>query len=171
MRGPPKRFTRWPHYLRGNRRASPALAAFGWSTTDRSPLTALATSIRTTSLLHFALRLDAVVTAAVGVAYLAAPGPLEDLLGVPSSALLAVGAFMVAYGAVVWLVARAQTPNRLAVRIVIGGNVVWVLDSLAVAALDWGSPSTAGTVWIVLQALTVAAFAALQTSGLRRARA
>ena len=45
---------------------------------------------------------------------------------------------------------------------------MWALASLVLAALDWASPTTAGTVWIVLQALTVAGFAGLQAAGLRR---
>jgi len=132
-------------------------------------MTALATSFRQTSLLRLALRLDAVVSGAVGAAYLVASGPLEDLLGVSSGTLVGVGAFMVAYAATVWLVSLAEAPNRLAVRAVIAGNGLWTLASLVLAALDWASPSTAGTVWIVMQALTVATFAGLQAAGLRRA--
>ena len=134
-------------------------------------MTALATSFRQTSLLRLALRLDAVVSGAVGAAYLVAPGPLEDLLGVSSGTLVGVGAFMVAYAATVWFVSLAEAPNRLAVRAVIAGNALWTLASLVLAALDWASPTTAGTVWIVLQALTVGGFAALQAAGLRRTEA
>jgi hypothetical protein len=39
-----------------------------------------------------------------------------------------------------------------------------VIASLAFAAADASSPTTAGTVWIVLQALVVGAFATLQAA-------
>jgi hypothetical protein len=56
------------------------------------------------------------------------------------------------------------------VRAIIALNAVWVAESLAVAALGAWSPSATGTVWTVLQAGAVAAFAALQVAGLRRLR-
>jgi hypothetical protein len=36
------------------------------------------------------------------------------------------------------------------------------------AIAGWGDPTTAGTVWILMQAVVVAAFAELQLTGLRR---
>lgn len=47
-------------------------------------------------------------------------------------------------------------------------SVAWALVSLAAAIAGWGTPTTEGTVWIVLQALVVAGFAELQLTGLRR---
>jgi hypothetical protein len=67
----------------------------------------------------------------------------------------------------VW--ATSSRPHPAAVKAVIALNVLWVAESLAAAALGAWSPSTAGTVWTVLQAGAVAAFAALQVAGLRRA--
>ena len=63
---------------------------------------------------------------------------------------------------------------RLALRLdavvpVVASNALWAAGSLAVAAAGTGGPTTVGTVWIVLQALVVAGFAALQVAGLRRA--
>jgi len=52
---------------------------------------------------------------------------------------------------------------------VIAGNALWALDSALLLATDWLSPTTAGQVVVALQALGVAAFAALQYAGLRRA--
>jgi hypothetical protein len=48
-------------------------------------------------------------------------------------------------------------------------NVLWTVDSLAAAAFAAWSPTTAGTVWIVLRAAVVAVFAGLQLTALRRA--
>lgn len=51
-------------------------------------------------------------------------------------------------------------------RAVVAVDLVWALDRLAVAAFSRGSPTSAGTVWIVLQALVVAAFTGAQRAGL-----
>jgi hypothetical protein len=121
-------------------------------------------------LLPAALRLDAVVTAANGAAYLVAAGPLGDLFGMPSAALRATGAFLVVFAAAVWLVASRPDPDPTAVRAVVAANVLWVIDSIGLIAFGWWSPDTAGYVWTALQADVVALFAALQVVGLRRAR-
>ncbi len=122
-----------------------------------------------TRFLRTALKLDAVVTGANGAAYLALAGPLHDLLGTQASTLRLLGAFLIAFGAAVWTVARAAQPHRGAVGVVIAANALWVLDSLLVAAAGWLDLTTAGTVWAVMQAGTVGLFAALQVLGLRRA--
>src|SRR5215217_7675811 len=51
------------------------------------------------SLLRLALRLDAVVTAANGAAYLLAAPLLGDLLGLPAGWLRGVGVFLLLFGA------------------------------------------------------------------------
>ena len=117
------------------------------------------------SLLRAVMRLDAAVTGANGVAYLALAGPLEDLLGLSSPLLRGVGAFLVAF-AVFVAVAGTRVPM-----VVIGANIAWAAGSVVAAIAGWGSPETVGTVWIVLQAITVGAFAELGLLGLRRARA
>ena len=52
---------------------------------------------------------------------------------------------------------------------VIAANVLWALDSALLLAADWFTPTTAGQVVVALQAVGVAALAALQYAGLRRA--
>ena len=118
------------------------------------------------SLLRLALRADAVVSGLNGVAYLLLAGPLSDLLGLSAGVLRGVGVFLLVYAAAVGLV--GERPVAPAVRAVITGNLVWTAGSLAVVAADVGSPTTIGAVWLVLQAVVVAAFAVLQLAGLRR---
>lgn len=118
------------------------------------------------SLLRTALTLDAAVTGANGLAYLAAAGPLSDLLGYSPSLLRGVGAFLLVFTAVVAL--TAMRPARGAVRAIVATNAAWAAGSVVAALAGWGSPDTAGTVWVVLQAVVVAAFAELQLMGLRR---
>ena len=113
-------------------------------------------------LLALALRLDAVVTGANGAAYLVLAGPLGDLLGLSPSLLRGAGAFLVAFAAAVWLARPAAVPA------IVAANVAWAAASITAAVAGWGSPTTAGTVWIVLQAIVVAGFAELQLTALRR---
>jgi hypothetical protein len=52
---------------------------------------------------------------------------------------------------------------------VVAANAAWTLGSLVFAAAGASSPTTVGTVWVVLQALVVGAFAALQALASRPA--
>ncbi|HEX8103703.1 MAG TPA: hypothetical protein VF533_13890 [Solirubrobacteraceae bacterium] len=120
------------------------------------------------SLLRTALKLDAAVTGANAAAYLAAAEPLSDLFGLPVAQLRATGAFLALFAAAVWLVGTRDAIPRGAVRAVIAANAGWVLLSAVAAAAGWGSPETAGTVWIALQAAAVGGLAELQVAGLPR---
>jgi hypothetical protein len=131
--------------------------------------TQLATLARTSapqSMLRRFLALDAAVTGANALAYLAFSGPLGRFLGVDPTLLLALGVFLTGYAAGVGLLAARRQPPALGVRAVVEANLAWTAVSLLALAL-WLTPSTAGAVWTVLQALVVAAFAALQHMALR----
>lgn len=114
------------------------------------------------ALLRLVLKVDALVTGANGVAYLAAAGPLEELLGIEPAVQRPIGAFLLLFAAGVWLVATRPSIPRRAVLAIVGANALWVVASLAFAAAGASSPTTAGTVWVVLQALVVGGFATLQ---------
>jgi hypothetical protein len=116
-----------------------------------------------------ALRLDAVVTAANGAAYLAAAAPLSDLLGLDAALLRVAGTGLLVFAAVVWLVASAKRMSRPAPATIIGLNAAWAVGSIAAVLADLGTPTTVGAVWMIAQALVVAGFAELQLTGLRRA--
>ncbi len=130
---------------------------------------ALATPRHATGgLLRFALTLDGVATGANGVLYLAGAPLLDGWLGLPTEMLIAVGAFLIVYAALVLRLATRPSMPRAAVVVVIAANVLWVVDSLLALALDWFTPTTAGQVLIAVQAVLVAGLAALQYVGLRR---
>ncbi len=112
------------------------------------------------------LALDSVVTTGNGLAYVAFSAPLGRLLGVGQELLLALGVLLVLYGAAVGALASRRQPPALAVKAVVETNYAWAALSL-VALVVWFSPTVAGTVWIPVQALTVAGFAVLQQLALR----
>jgi hypothetical protein len=135
--------------------------------------TLLATLARTSNphtVLRRFLALDAVVTGANGLAYLTAAGPLGRFLGADRELLLALGVFLTAYAAAVGLLAARARPAALPVRAVIEINLAWAALSCAALGL-WLSPTAAGAVWTVLQALTVAGFALMQYAALRARQA
>ncbi|WP_445398654.1 hypothetical protein ACSMX9_29505 [Streptomyces sp. LE64] len=130
------------------------------------PLAVLARTAEPVAVVRRFLALDAVVTGANGLAYLAAAGPLGRLLGVDPGLLTGLGAFLALYGLGVGALARRREPWRTGVRAVVEVNAAWTLLS-AVALALWLSPTTAGAVWTVLQAVTVGGFALLQHLALR----
>lgn len=120
-------------------------------------------------LLRLSLRLDAVVTGVNGLAYLALAKPLESLLGLNTEIGIPVGVFLTLYGLAVAVIGTRSTINTGATRAVIAANSAWVVVSLAAlfeGALDLNA---VGSVWAVMQAVTVGGFAALQYLGLRKA--
>jgi hypothetical protein len=131
-------------------------------------MTTAISTLTSRPLLRPVLKLDAVVTGANGAAYLVAAGPLGELLGLSETLLRATGAFLLAFAAVVWITGSRREIPRAPVYAIVVANAVWAADSLVAAIAGWGDPTTAGTVWIVLQAIVVAAFAELQLTGLRR---
>lgn len=129
-------------------------------------LAALARTTEPQAMLRRFLALDAVVTGANAIAYLAASGPLGRLLGIGSGLLLELGAFLLVFAGAVGLLASRARPAALPVRAVVEVNLAWAALSF-VALVVWLTPTLAGAVWGVLQAVTVAGFALLQLGALR----
>ena len=121
------------------------------------------------ALVRLALRLDAVVTGANGIAYLALAGVLDGPLGIEASTLRPIGAFLIVFAIAVAAVSVPERPSVAAVRTIVAANLIWAADSLIVLIAGWLDPSTAGAVWIALQAIVVAGFAGLQAAALRNA--
>ncbi len=123
---------------------------------------------RTLDLLRVALRADAAVTGANGLAYLAAAPLLTGLLGVPAGALRGLGAFLAVYAAGVALVAARPRISAGATEVVVGVNLLWAAGSVTAVVTDRFALTPTGTAWVLLQAAVVAGFAALQLTALRR---
>ncbi|MFB6962947.1 hypothetical protein ACFCYB_39810 [Streptomyces sp. NPDC056309] len=121
---------------------------------------------RPQTMLRRFLALDAVVTGVNGLVYVIDSKPVGNLLGIGSGLLFELGIFLVLYAAGVGYLATRKQPSTLAVKAVIDANVLWAVLGI-VAMLAWFSPTTAGTVWIPMQAMTVAGFGVLQFLSLR----
>ena len=119
--------------------------------------------------LRFVLKADAAVTGANAVAYLAGAPILSDWLGIPTGVLLAVGAFLAVYAALVYRLATRPAMPKAAVTAVVIANALWAVDSLLALALDWFSPTLAGQIAIAVQAVGVAAFALVQAAAMASA--
>jgi hypothetical protein len=118
-------------------------------------------------LLRFALKLDAVVSGAAGVAMVAGARVLDRPLGVPAVALVATGLVLVAWAVVLWIrVSRGDVGRRVGWT-VIGVNAVWAVASVLLA-VGWSALTVAGTVVVLLQAAAVLGVADLQYLGVRR---
>ena len=120
-------------------------------------------------LLRGALRVDAVASAGTGIACVVAAGPIGDLLGLPSGFLRAIGAFSLIYAAFAWFTASRAQVSLPTSRVIAIGNLVWFAASVALVIAGWHSPTTAGSVWVVMQGVLVAGFADAQLLGVRRA--
>ena len=127
-------------------------------TTDRPRLT-----------LQSSLLVDAVPTAANGVVFVAGAAVLDDVLGPSAMVLVGLGAFMLVYAAVVAWLARQRPVSRLAVALIAVGNFTWAIGSVAVVGYGWLGLTSTGTVWTIIQAGLVSAFAVLQIVAVRRA--
>jgi hypothetical protein len=120
-------------------------------------------------LLRFALKTDAAMTAANGLAYLAGFALLDGWLGVPAALLAGVGAFLLAFAVFVGRVATQREISRLAAGGIVAANLLWAADSVILLVVDGFTPTLAGQIVIAVQAAGVAGLAALQYAGLRRA--
>jgi hypothetical protein len=136
-------------------------------TTSATNRTSTSGPVRTDALLRTALRVDAAVTGLNGVGYLVAAPLLDDVLGIPAGPLSGIGGFLLAFAVAVWAVGARPTITTGAGVAVVAANLLWVAASIAAAVGGWGTATTLGTAWIVLQAAVVAGFAGAQSLGLR----
>lgn len=111
---------------------------------------------------------DGLVSGAMGALLIVAAGPLSGLTGLSAAFLFWVGVALMPWVAgLVWL-GRREPLNRSGVEAVIALNALWVVASIGVLVAGPFAPTVFGYIFIIAQALAVAAFAELQFTGLRR---
>jgi hypothetical protein len=128
-------------------------------------------TLNSAATLRLLLALDAAVSGATGIAMIAAADVLEPLFNVPAVVMRSAGAMLLPFAAMVFFFSRpAQlTPSRAWA--VVALNVAWVVASVLALVTGWIQPTTRGLVFVLFQAVVVAALAELQFTGLRRSAA
>lgn len=112
------------------------------------------------------IQLDALMSGLSGLLLGAAAPLLDEPLGVPIAFLVPLGLLLIAYAAVLMLLARAGAPAA-GVKAVVAANALWVVASVVVVLADVLTLTITGTVVTLLQAGAVALLAALQARTLR----
>jgi hypothetical protein len=118
--------------------------------------------------LRRALVVDAAASGLTAALMLVGAGTLAPMFGLPTALLQGAGLVLVPYVAFVAIVAaRAHIPTA-AVWAIIAINAVWTVASFALLIDGFVAPTTLGTVFVIGQALAVAALGGLQFVALRR---
>lgn len=122
------------------------------------------------SLLRLALLADAAASGAMSVLLAAGADPLAAWFGLPVALLREVGLVLIPYaGLLIYLAGKQATP-RLPAQLIVTGNVLWVIGSIALLISGLIAPTALGMAFVIAQALIVAILAELQVMGLKRQR-
>ncbi|WP_420135479.1 hypothetical protein [Rhodopseudomonas sp.] len=122
-------------------------------------------------LLRRALQADALVSGAMALLLVTGASTLAPLLALPQPLLLETGLFLIAYAAFVgWLGSRPALQRPLVLLVIIG-NALWTLASIALLISSAVAPNALGIAFVVMQAIAVGVFAELQYMGLKRSEA
>jgi hypothetical protein len=122
-------------------------------------------------LLRRALQADALVSGAMALLLVTGASALAPLLALPQTLLLETGLFLIAYAAFVgWLGSRAALQRPLVLLVIIG-NALWTLASVALLLSGAVAPNALGIALVAIQAITVGVFAELQYMGMKRSNA
>ena len=118
--------------------------------------------------LRRALVVDAIASGLTGALMLVGAGALQDLLGLPAALLRGAGLVLIPYVAFVAIVAARAHISIPAVWAIVACNVAWTVASFALLIDAFVTPTALGTIFVIGQALAVAALGALQCVALRR---
>jgi hypothetical protein len=108
------------------------------------------------------LVIDAATCAAMGMLLLVASGPVAALTHLPATFLFGAGAVLLPIAAFVAIVSRTTPVPHWAAKLVVQGNLAWVLASIALPVLGLVRPNALGWVFLVGQAAVVALLAKLE---------
>ena len=123
---------------------------------------------RMSPFLRWVLLADAATCAASGLLMVFGAGLLDELFGLPAALTVPSGIFLLPFAGLLVYVATRERVYRPVVWAIVGGNVLWAIDSVLMLAAGWLEPTAAGSAFVVAQALGVLAFAGLEYLGLRR---
>ncbi|MBR0831494.1 hypothetical protein JQ596_38910 [Bradyrhizobium manausense] len=124
--------------------------------------------IHASTFLRRALLADAVFSGVAALGFTFGTGAFASLFNLPEVLLRETGLFLIAYTALVaWLASRSEVPKAL-VMLVVVGNALWTVGSIALLLSGAVSPNLLGVIMVVAQAIATGVFAELQFIGLRK---
>lgn len=118
--------------------------------------------------LRLVLRVDGVSTAVMGVVLIAAAAPLGSATGMPVAFAVAFGIFQIGGAACLALIAGYPVIPPALARTVVAVNGVCAVGCVVIAFADFLPLNGFGTVFLLIGALIVTVYTALQYTGLRR---
>jgi hypothetical protein len=121
----------------------------------------------TDSLLRFALRADATLCAALGLLIAMTADPLSKLSGLSPTSEWIGGAALVAYGALLYLLAGLPDVRRVGIAVLVG-NVAFAILVAVVLIAGWLPLTELGVVATIAFTVVTLAFAYAQYLGVRR---
>lgn len=122
-------------------------------------------------VIRIALIADAIASGATGLLLAFGGSFLAGLTGIPADIAMPLGLFLVVFALfVAWVGWPSTTSRGLAMTIVLV-NAAWVVGSIAILLTSMLPLPMLGVVFVIAQAVAVAALAALQWMGLGRAGA
>lgn len=127
--------------------------------------------IQSSPLLRKALALDAAACAGMGLLLSTAAGSLAEPFGLPESFLRGAGVVLLPCALLLGFLASRKLLPHLAVYAVIGINLVWIVDSIAILLMGWFAPTGLGIAFVLAQAAAVAIVTELEVIGFRRSAA
>jgi hypothetical protein len=136
-------------------------------TTDARTFPTTPSAARPWLTLGRVMAFDALTCLAMGIALAAFAQHLAGPLGLPAPLLLWAGVIL--FPSALAMAAAALWPHRALVRLVVVGNVLWVMASIAVVAT--GDPTALGGAFVIAQAAAVAVLAWLEAQLSRSAAA
>ncbi|MGR3620083.1 MAG: hypothetical protein ACU0AX_11360 [Roseovarius sp.] len=108
------------------------------------------------------LAFDAATCAAMGTLLVFASGPIAGLTEIPGSLLFFAGLLLLPVAVFMAVFARVAAVPAWAVRVIVAGNVLWVLGSVILPITALIAPNGLGWVFLLIQAAVVVLFAGFE---------
>ena len=121
-------------------------------------------------LLRFAMRADAAISGLVGLAGMPLAGWLATVSGTTKAFEYGMGAFLIAYGVIVFGLATLPSVRRAGMAVIIA-NLAYTVAAVVLVLADVFPLTSTGVVLNLAAGVYTLVFAELQYQGWRRARA
>lgn len=122
------------------------------------------------TLLRQALYANVIFTALTALAALVFAAPLAEEFEVATWVMVAAGAGLLAWAALVWVFARRDPARRQEAWLVIAGDELWVIAVIVLLAAFPDALSDSGKLILAILTIVVAGLASAQLLGLRKLR-